>query len=91
MRQEQAESIAVEALTHIAGEERWILGFIQQAGLSPDQFREQAGNPEFLAGVLDFVLADEAVAESFCTAQGMTGEDLFRARRALPGASMDYV
>lgn len=68
-----------------------ILAFLEQAGLSPDMLRERVSDPAFLGGVLDFVLGDESVAASFCEAQDMTGEDLMRARQALPGAARDYV
>lgn len=91
MRQEAASEVAIAAIAHIASEEQMILGFLQYAGLSPDSLREQASDPAFLGGVLDFVMGDEAIAASFCTAQGMTGEDLMRARQALPGAARDYV
>lgn len=91
MRQQGAQEVAIAAISHIASDERMILAFLQQAGLSPDMSREQISDPAFLGGVLDFVLGDESIASSFCTAEGMSGEDLMRARQALPGAARDYV
>ena len=91
MKQEAAAEIAISAISHIASDERMVLAFLQYAGLSPDGLREQASDPAFLGGVLDFVLGDEEIAASFCNDQGMTGEDLMRARLALPGAARDYV
>jgi len=91
MRTEQASEIAIAAIQHIASDERMILGFLQQGGLSPDMLRDRIADPEFLGGVLDFVLGDEQIAADFCQANGLTGEDLMRARHALPGAAADYV
>jgi hypothetical protein len=91
MRQDAAQQVAIAAISHIASDEETILAFLQQAGLSPDMLRERISDPAFLGGILDFILGDDAIATAFCTAEGLTGEDLMRARQALPGAARDYV
>lgn len=91
MTRDAARQVAHAAIAHLAGDEKLILGLLQQAGLSPDTLRSRIDDPELLAGVLDFVLGDETVARDFCTAEGLSAEDLLRARHAFPGASSDYV
>lgn len=91
MRHDAAQQVAIAAISHIAADEQTILAFLQQAGLSPDLLREQISDPQFLGGVLDFILGDDAIATAFCMSEGMTGEDLMRARQALPGAARDYL
>src|SRR5205085_2927407 len=56
---EAAESLAVQALTDLAeGPER--LGrFLALSGLGPDEIRIAAGEPGFLAGVLEYLSSEE--------------------------------
>jgi hypothetical protein len=48
--------------------------------------RTRASTPEFLAAVMDFLLAHEELAREFCATRSLGAETLHRARRRLPGA-----
>ena len=89
LKQDDAGVVALEALAYIAGDESALMRFIQFAGVSPDQLRREAAEPETQAGVLDYLLSDEALLLAFCGEQGYPPETPARARRALPGAAVD--
>ncbi len=83
--QENAETIALQALAHIAADEDRIGAFLAQTGLGVDELRAAAGDPIVLGGVLDFLLSDEASLLAFCETSNMAPELPGQARRALPG------
>ena len=81
-----AETIALQALTHLVGQENLLERFIALSGLSPRDLQNGATDPDFLAGVLDFFLANEADLLDFCEAQNISPEIPVKARLKLPGA-----
>lgn len=85
MKQEQAEVLALQAITYISGEEHALNGFLAQTGAGLDALKEQVSDPVFLAGVLDFMLSDESLLLAFCDQENIQPEFIIRARRALPG------
>jgi len=85
MNQDDAEFLAIRALGHVAADEDLIGDFMALTGLSPDELRARAGEPEFLGAVLDFLMADEARLLAFCEASSIAPHLPGQARRALPG------
>ncbi|MES1991255.1 MAG: DUF3572 domain-containing protein [Pseudomonadota bacterium] len=85
MKADQAELIAIQALSHIAAEEDLLYAFVDMTGLSPDDLRSRAGEPEILGGVLDFILMDEHRLINFCETVRLRPEMPGMARRLLPG------
>ena len=85
MTNEQAETIALQALTFIIQEETLLTQFLTTTGLNPQDLKDQFREPELLAGVLDAILADDAVLITFCNTASLSPETLVMARRALPG------
>lgn len=83
--QDAAETIALQALAHIAADEDRIAAFLALTGLSVDELRKAAGDAHVLGGVLDFLLGDEASLLAFCETHDMAPDMPGRARRALPG------
>jgi len=83
---QSAETVAIQALGWIAGDEERLGRFMGLAGLSVDELRARAGEPEFLGGVLDFVLENEALLVEFAESAGLKPEAVLRLRRQLPGA-----
>lgn len=81
-----AETVALQALGWIAADEDRLGRFMGLAGLTADELRARAGEAEFLGGVLDFVLGDEATTLAFATEAGLKPDALMRLRRKLPGA-----
>ncbi len=85
MKQEQAETVALQAIAFIGADERAINALMAQSGIGVDDLREQITNPEFLAGILDFLLNDEGALLAFCEASDLAPEFVVKARRHLPG------
>ena len=83
---QSAETVAIQALGWLAGDEERLGRFMGLAGLSVAELRARAGDPEFLGGVLDFVLENEALLVEFAGTAGLKPEAVLRLRRQLPGA-----
>ncbi len=60
-----AEHIAVQALVFVTAEQARLSRFMALTGLTPEQVREQAETPQFLAAVLEHLLVDESLLLSF--------------------------
>ena len=89
MDRPQAEIIAIQALGFIAGDARTLDAFVAQTGVQPDEIRAVATEADFLAGVLDFLLADERRVLAFCEDADLAPGIPAAARRGLPGAGIE--
>ena len=85
MTPQTAETIALKALGHLAESPDEFGRFLAGAGLDPGQLRQRAAEPEFLAAVMDFYLANESLLTAFAQAQSLDPRTLTLVRRALPG------
>jgi hypothetical protein len=83
--QETAETLGLQALSWLAGNEELLLVFQGSSGVSVDNFREGARDPAFLGSVLDFIMMDDAWVVQCCDAIGVNYNSLMQARQALPG------
>jgi len=88
MAPEQAETIALQALAWLVGNEELCPVFMGATGSSVDDLRGRATDPAFQASVLDFITMDDAWVISFCDAHDLKYESPLMARHALPGAEM---
>jgi len=86
LRGEMAETLAIEALQFIAGEADALARFLAASGLGPSTLRRAAADPQFLPGVLDFLLGDESLLVAFATRAAISPERIGQARRALVAA-----
>ena len=84
-RQEAAETLALQALTWLAGHDEIFPVFLNATGASATDLAADAGKPAFLASVLDFVLTDDAMVTAFCDAVSQPYNAPMQARMALPG------
>ncbi|WP_321831752.1 DUF3572 domain-containing protein [Thalassovita sp.] len=82
-----AETLALQALGWLAGNEELLPVFMGATGVSQDDLRSQAGAPEFLASVLDFLLMDDAWVMACSEALNRPYDALIQARAALPGGA----
>jgi hypothetical protein len=82
---EAAERAAVSALVFLADRPDDLARFLSISGIEASAIRRSAAEPGFLAGVLDFVLADEALLVAFAAEAGFRPESLARLREALDG------
>lgn len=78
-----AESVAIEALSFIAADSLLFNRFLRVTGLELENLRQAADEPAFLAGVLDFVIADERTLMEFATGAAIAPETVVAARRLL--------
>jgi len=85
MSQEAAETVGLQCLTWLIGNDDLLPVFMGATGASEDDLRSGAGNPEFLGSLLDFLMLDDAWVIAFCTTQNLPNDTPMRARAALPG------
>lgn len=86
-----AETLALQALGWLASQDELFPVFVGSTGVSPADLAQRAGEAEFLASVLDFILLDDRWVLDFCAAAGLQPDQPMRARHALPGgASQDW-
>jgi hypothetical protein len=82
-RREAAEAVAVAVLAYLASDHERLGHFIAATGIGPERIREAAGDPSFLAGVLDYVAADEPLLLAFAREAEFLPTDVERARAVL--------
>jgi hypothetical protein len=81
--QQTAEMLAVRALAFIAEDEDRLGGFLASTGLALQSIRDAAREPDFLAGVLEHMLADENLVIAFADSVGIDPAEVARARHML--------
>ena len=87
MQQETAEQYALTALAWLVAEEDLLPVFMGATGADEADLRARAGDADFLASVLDFLMMDDAWVMRFCDAAGLAYEIPMRARQAFPGGA----
>ncbi len=88
---ENAQAIAIEAFSYVAGDEKLLPRFLAITGIEARDIRAAASEPGFLAGVLQFLAAHEPSLLAFCQATGVKPESVLLAMRALPGGNEEYL
>ena len=86
---EAAEALAVSALSFLAARPEALGRFLALSGIGPGTLRKSAADPGFLAGILDFLLGDEALLLEFAKDAGVPAERIGRARRLFDGSKPD--
>jgi Protein of unknown function (DUF3572) len=81
--QETAEMLAIEALAFLAEDTERLASFAASTGIAVDAMREAACQPDFLAGILEHLLADEGLLIAFAASAGIDPMGVARARQAL--------
>ncbi|MGS4944210.1 DUF3572 family protein [Meridianimarinicoccus sp. RP-17] len=85
-----AITLALGALAHMARSDALSARFLGDTGMSPGDIAAQAADPEFLAAVLDFYLADETALLELAADLGRAPEAVAAARRGLPGGVLPH-
>jgi hypothetical protein len=83
LSRDDAEALAIDALSFLGEEASRLVGFLAASGIGPAELRRQAGSPEFLAGVLDFVAADESLLLVYASERRVDPATVLAARRIL--------
>jgi hypothetical protein len=85
MPRDEAEAIAVAALSYLAEDVGLASRFLALSGLEASDLRRAAQDPAFLAGLLDFVAGHEQVLIALAARTGRSVAEIERARRLLSG------
>lgn len=90
MNEELAETRALAVLGWIAGQEELFPLFLGATGASEADLRQRAGEGEFLAAVMDFLMMDDAWLIDCAAAMGWKPEEMLQIRAALPGGDLPH-
>jgi len=82
-----AETIAINALQFLAERPEEFGRFLTLSGIDPAGLRKLAEDTQFLGGILDFLLADEALLLVFAAEAGLAPQAIADARRSLEHGS----
>jgi hypothetical protein len=82
---EQAEGLAIQALTFIAGDGERLGRFLAITGIGPGEIRGAAREPGFLVGVLEYMASDDRLIAAFAAENNLNPSDIDRSRLALAG------
>jgi hypothetical protein len=85
--EDDAEGVALAALGWLAGSDDLLSVFLGATGADLSDMRARAGDPAFLAAVLDFVAMDDAWIAAMCAETGLDPTAPLAARARLPGGA----
>lgn len=80
-----AETLALNALGWLVGNEDLLPVFLGATGASAQDLKDRASETEFLTSVLDFLLLDDAWVVGFCDANSVPYDLPGQARSVLTG------
>ncbi|MFB2552286.1 DUF3572 domain-containing protein [Ensifer soli] len=83
-------TIAAALLVWLASEPDLLGRFLALSGLDAQSLRAAATEDGFQAGLIDFVMGNEADLLAFCQASGIAPEDVVHAHAALSGAGESW-
>ncbi len=83
-----AETEALTALAWLAAQDELFPVFLGASGASEADLRARAGDPVFLASVVDFIMMDDAWVLDWAGATGHRPEELAQIRAHLPGGDL---
>lgn len=84
---DQSSAIALKALAFLAAAEDRLARFLALSGVSPEALASGARTPAFQAGVLEHLLADEAMLLEFCANEALRPDLPQQALRILSPAT----
>ena len=85
LTREQAEALAIQALTFIGADEERLGRFLAVTGIGPAEIRAAARQPGFLSGVLEYMASDDRLIAAFAGENNIDPADVDRGRVALAG------
>lgn len=83
MNKDQAALIGLAGAGFLAGQPEWLDRFMAVSGLSEEELREGLGDNGVLAGILAFIMTDDALAQPFCEEQKLPPQTLQAAQNCL--------
>jgi hypothetical protein len=88
MTQDMAETRALDILGWLLGQDELLPVFLGATGATEADLRARAGEPVFLASVVDFLMLDDAWVVDCATALGWPPEEVVAIRTGLPGGDL---
>lgn len=85
LSQEEAESVATQALVWLTTDFERMRRFLDETGLSPETIRAAARDPAFLPSVLDYLVKNETILTGFASEAGFQPAEVVSAHTALAG------
>lgn len=82
-----AETLGLEALAFLIGDEKLGPMFLEASGIAPRELAARASEPAVLVSVLNFLMQDDSWLRAFCHATGRSLTDPQRALWGLPGGA----
>jgi hypothetical protein len=79
----EAQETAIAALSWLAQDAERLQRFLAVSGLGPQNLRSAAAEPGFLAAVLDYLAANDALLIAFATDVNRAPEGVMQARQRL--------
>ena len=73
---QEAQELAIAALIHLSQDEDRLNAFLTNTGLSVDDLRGAAGQPQFFSALLDHVTSDDALVLGLATEANVAPEDI---------------
>ncbi|HEX4160643.1 MAG TPA: DUF3572 domain-containing protein [Rhizomicrobium sp.] len=83
------ELLALRALGFLAETPDNLARFLSLSGATPADLRAHAEDPQFLGGVLDFLLGDDDMVRHFCAVETIDPQTVHLARHRLSGSRTD--
>ena len=81
--------LAIQALTFLGSDPDRADRFFATSGLTPGDLRRAAADPDFLNGLLDYLVADEALLLAFAQAAALSPEAVVLAHARLSARHPD--
>ncbi len=88
MRQEFAEARALTLLAWLAANDELLPVFMGATGVGEDDLRNRAGEADFLASVVDFLLMDDRWVLEAAEDTDIPANDFAQIRAVLPGGNL---
>lgn len=87
MPQEEAERLAISALSFFGEDPERLGSFLSVTGLGPETLRSAAGEPGFLVAVLEYLMGDESLLLVFAETRRVRPTMIAAARHVLEHAA----
>jgi hypothetical protein len=89
VNRESAEMLAISALSFLGQDADRLGRFLALTGIAPSEIRASAGDPSFLAAVLDHIAGDEMLLLAFAAQAQCDPAAIGRARSVLGGGAWE--
>ncbi|MCC3860487.1 DUF3572 domain-containing protein [Pseudemcibacter aquimaris] len=90
MDHDNAEILAINALSFVASDEKLLSGYLKLSGTSLEDLKSDMGNPErfnaLLGSILDYLMQNENALIGYAEEYNIDPTNISAARGAFPGA-----